>query len=173
MTLRSAALSSFFAVYVGLCLVGCASPRTIPIRSVDPPYTRHARLQQMVATTSGHPVQITVRGIDSVEQQYWGYITRLRNDTLYWADGRAQATVTSAHISQLRMVVCTGCRRDFRPTGAVSGLVFGYALPIAIESIRNRGGFSATSIVTAVAGGFLGWFIGASQSSTEVRWVAE
>ena len=156
-----------------LCCIGCASPRIIPIRMSDPPYTRHARLQQMLGTTSGHPVEITITGSNGTTQQYWGYITRLRNDTLYWADGRASVNVTQAHISKLRRIVCTGCRRDYRPAGAVTGILLGYALPLAASAIQSQSGFTATSIVTAVAGGFLGWFIGASQSSTEVQWVAE
>ncbi|MBU3741369.1 MAG: hypothetical protein FGM24_03675 [Candidatus Kapabacteria bacterium] len=156
-----------------LCCIGCASPRIIPIRMSDPVHARHARLQQMLATTTGHPVEITIIGADSTTQEYWGYITRLRNDTLYWADGRASATVTQAHVSQLRRIVCTGCRRDYRPAGAVTGILFGYALPLAVSTFRSQSGPTATAIVTAVAGGFLGWFIGASQSSTEVQWVVE
>ena len=151
-------------------ITGCASPRIIPIRSTDPDYVRHSRLQQMLATTTGYPVSITMVDSAGAQSTHWGYITALRNDSLFWADGRAGKRTTAAPVSTLRSVTCAGCRRDFRPTGAVAGIVFGYGLPIVATALGARTGLSATSIVTAVAGGFLGWFIGASQSSTEVRW---
>lgn len=155
---------------LSLLMIGCATPRIIPIRATDPAYTRQARLQQMLATTAGYPVEITVAQADSTRSVHWGYITRLRNDTLSWSDGRSGQHMRSAPIVDVRLIVCSGCRRDYRPTGAVAGIILGYAVPIVLQSVRTGGGFTATSMVAAVAGGFLGWFIGASQSSTEVRW---
>lgn len=153
-----------------IVITGCASPRTIPIRATDPDYLRHSRLQQMLATTAGYPVSITLADSAGTRTTHWGYITTLRNDSLFWADGRAGTRTTATPVTNLRSIVCSGCRRDFRPTGAVAGIVFGYGLPIAATALGAHTGLSATSIVTAVAGGFLGWFIGAGQSSTEVRW---
>jgi hypothetical protein len=156
-----------------IVITGCASPRIIPIRATDPDYLRHSRLQQMLATTTGYPVSITTEDSTGTRTAHWGYITALRNDSLFWADGKAGKRTTAAPVTNLRSIVCAGCRRDFRPTGAVAGIVFGYGLPIAATALGASSGLTATSIVTAVAGGFLGWFIGASQSSTEVRWEME